>query len=68
MILGQKRSCSSINHLGLFLPFPARPWISASSVTSQSAPSHCENWHEDETATDSKVKTNAPFSPTKHVY
>lgn len=52
---------------GTFLPFPARPWIS-SSVTSQSSPSHCEKWPEDETATDSKVKTNAPFSPTKHVY
>ena len=63
MILQQKRSCSSNNHTGVFCHFLLG--LEYKVQLQSSAQSYGENWHADEAATDSKVKTNALFRPTK---
>ena len=65
MILQQKRSCSSNNHVAVFCHFLLGLEYQVQLQTS--AQSYGENWHADKATTDSKVRTNAPFRPTKRV-
>ena len=68
MILGQKRSCSSINHLGLFCHFLLGLEYQVQSQASLLHHIVRSGPRMRPPQTQKLIKTNAPFSPTKHVY